>query len=232
MTRKRVLVGAAALLLVVGALLPKLSPAGGARVLALGFAVEGTVLLLIALLGLRWPPVAPGDLLVLEPPDGEEARRPILWLLAITAVAAALRAYGIGSDLWLDEITTVLDYRNVSAFQIVTTYTSSNNHLLNTLMVQAMVRAFGPAEWAVRFPAAAFGIAGIPAAYALARVALRRRESLLAAFLVAVSYHHIFFSQNGRGYTALLFWSTLGTLFFLRGLTRDRARDWVLYVLS
>jgi hypothetical protein len=232
MTRKSVLVGAATLCLIVAVLAARLAPAAGAWLLAMGFAVEGAVLLSIGLLGLRWPSVASRDLLALSPPDGKDARRPILWLIAIIGVAAGFRVYGIGSDLWLDEITTVLDYRSVSAFQILTTYTSSNNHLLNTLMVKAMVSAFGPAEWAVRFPAAVFGIAGIPAAYALARVALRSRESLLAAFLLAVSYHHIFFSQNGRGYSALLFWSTLGTLFFLRGLTRDRACDWLLYVLS
>jgi mannosyltransferase len=232
MTRKGVLAGAAAACLIVAVLVAKWAPAAGARLLAEGFAVEGAVLFMIGLLGLRWPSVASQDLLALPPSEGEDARRPIPWLVAIVVVAAAFRFYGIGSDLWLDEITTVLDYRNVSAFQILTTYTSSNNHLLNTLMVKAMVSAFGPAEWAVRFPAVVFGIAGIPAAYALARVALRTRESLLAAFLLTVSYHHIFFSQNGRGYTALLFWSTLGTLFFLRGLTRDRALDWVLYVVS
>ena len=232
MTRKGVLVGAATLSLIVAVLVARFAPGPGAWLLAMGFAVEGVVLLPIGLLGLRWPSVASRDLLALAPSDGEDARRPILWLIAIVGVAAGFRVYGIGSDLWLDEITTVLDYRNVSAFQILTTYTSSNNHLLNTLMVQAMVSAFGPAEWAVRFPAVVFGIAGIPAAYALARVALRSRESLLAALLLAVSYHHVFFSQNGRGYSALLFWSTLGTLFFLRGLTRDRTRDWLLYVLS
>ena len=232
MTRKGVLVGAATLCLIVAVLVARLAPGPGAWLLAMGFAVEGAVLLSIGLLGLRWRSVASRDLLPLPPPDGEDARRPILWLIVIVGVAAGFRVYGIGSDLWLDEITTVLDYRSVSAFQILTTYTSSNNHLLNTLMVKAMVSAFGPAEWAVRFPAVVFGIAGIPAAYALARVALRSRESLLAALLLAVSYHHVFFSQNGRGYSALLFWSTLGTLFFLRGLTRDRARDWLLYVLS
>jgi hypothetical protein len=232
MTRKGVLVGAATICLIAAVLVAQWVPAAAAWLLALGFAVEGAVLLSIGLLELRWPSVASRDLLALGPPDGEDARRPILWLTAIVGVAAAFRFHGIGSDLWLDEITTVLDYRSISSFQILTTYTSSNNHLLNTLMVKAMVSAFGPAEWAVRLPAVVFGIAGIPAAYALARVALRSRESLLAAFLLAVSYHHIFFSQNGRGYSALLFWSTLGTLFFLRGLTRDRASDWLLYILS
>ena len=170
------------------------------------------------------------DLIDLPPLEGEDVRHPILWLSAVTALAAGLRLYGMGSDLWLDEITTVLDYRNVSALRVLTEYTSSNNHLLNTLLVKGMVSLFGPAEWAVRLPAILLGIACIPTIYALARVALRQREALFASLLLAVSYHHIFFSQNGRGYTGLLFWSMLGTTFFLRGTTRDATRDWVLYV--
>jgi uncharacterized membrane protein len=176
--------------------------------------------------------VFPVDLLALPPPEGEDVRHPIFWLSAVTALAAALRLYGMGSDLWLDEITTVLDYRNVSALRVLTEYTSSNNHLLNTLFVKGMVTVFGPAEWAIRLPAILLGIACIPAIYALARVALRQREALFASLLLAVSYHHIFFSQNGRGYTGLLFWSMLGTTSFLRGLTRDTTRDWVLYAAA
>lgn len=178
------------------------------------------------------PEVLPVDLVELPPPDGEDVRHPVLWLCAATALAAALRLYGMGSDLWLDEITTVLDYRNVSALRVLTEYTSSNNHLLNTLFVKGMVAIFGLAEWAIRLPAILLGIACIPAIYALARVALRQREALFASLLLAVSYHHVFFSQNGRGYTGLLFWSMLGTTFFLRGLARDATRDWVLYAAA
>jgi mannosyltransferase len=176
--------------------------------------------------------VTSGDSIELPRPRGKDLRHPLLWLLAVTALAAALRFHGLGSDLWLDEITTVLDYRNVSPLRVVTEYTSSNNHLSNTLLVKAMVSLFGPSEWAIRLPAALFGIACIPACYALARIALGQGDSLFAAFLLSVSYHHIFFSQNGRGYTALLFWSMLGTVFFLRGLARGHPRDAILYVAA
>lgn len=176
--------------------------------------------------------MTPGESIELPAPQGKDFRHPLLWLLAVTTLAAALRFHDLGSDLWLDEITTVLDYRNVSPLRVVTEYTSSNNHILNTLLVKAMVSLFGPAEWAIRLPAVLFGIACIPACYALARIALGQRDSLFAALLLSVSYHHVFFSQNGRGYTALLFWSMLGTTFFLRGVSRRRTRDWCLYVTA
>jgi len=209
-------------------------PIKGVTLVRLCFGLEGLLLLIFGLktnlrLGIR-----DEECLRLPPPltgSSPDIRRASAWVMAATLLAAALRVYGLNSDLWIDEITTVLDYRDVSAFHILVAYTSSNNHLLNTLLVQGMVDAFGMHEWAIRLPAVVFGIAGIPAIYYLARTALGRRESVLAAFLLAVSYHDIFFSQNARGYTGMLLWGMLGTAFFLRGLTSTRLRYWVLYVL-
>jgi hypothetical protein len=47
--------------------------------------------------------------------------------------------------------------------------------------------------------------------------------------LLAVSYHHVWFSQNARGYTMLLFWTTLSTALFLAGSRKNDARIWMLY---
>ncbi len=68
------------------------------------------------------------------------------------------------------------------------------------------VAIFGAQEWAIRLPSVIFGTATIPAIYWVSRQALSRRASLCVALLLAVSYHHIFFSQNARGYTAYVFW--------------------------
>ena len=95
-----------------------------------------------------------------------------------------------------------------------------------------MTSLFGPREWAIRLPAVLLGIAGVPALYFLARRILRSREALLASFLLAVSYHHVFFSQNARGYTGLFLWGSLGSAFFLRALSSDRLRDWAAYVAA
>ena len=85
---------------------------------------------------------------------------------------------------------------------------------------------------AIRLPAAVMGIASVPAIYLLARVALRSREALLTAALLAGAYHHIFFSQNARGYAGVMLFSLLGTAFFLRALTRGRVVDWAAYVVT
>ena len=153
-------------------------------------------------------------------------------LAAITALALALRLIGVNSDLWLDEITTVQIYSQASLLHIIASYTSTNNHLLNTLLVKLAVAWAGNQEWAIRLPAALFGVVTIPAFYWVARLALSRRASLCAALLLTVSYHHIFFSQNARGYTAYLLFSLLSSRLLAQGLQEDRARDWALYVVA
>lgn len=210
-------------------------PIKGVTLLRLCLGLEGLAFLLLGASVRARLAVGPDDRLRLPEPEtipGGDLRRPWAWVAPATLLAAALRLYNIGSDLWIDEITPIFDYRDFSYLEIATTYVSSNNHLLNTLAVQAMARTFGMSEWAVRLPAVLLGVACIPAQYLLARVALGRRESVLAAILLAVSYHHILFSQNARGYSGLLFWSLLGTASFLRALATDRPRWWALYVLT
>src|SRR4029077_12226550 len=94
------------------------------------------------------------------------------------------------------------------------------------------VLLFGDSSWSVRLPAVLFGVASIWALFLLGRELLSTREGLLSAALMTVSYHHIWFSQNARGYTALLFWSLLSSWFLVRALKTSRNRDWVLHALA
>ena len=60
-----------------------------------------------------------------------------------------------------------------------------------------------------------------------------RNEALfLATALLTFSYHHVWFSQNARGYTALLFATVLATDLFLRALERGTAGRWLAYAAA
>lgn len=150
----------------------------------------------------------------------------------VTALALALRVIGINADLWLDEIATVVQNRAASPLAVLLTYVSPNNHLLNTELVKAATNIAGEHEWSIRLPAAAFGVATIPVLYWVARSVASRLASVGVALLLAVSYHHIFFSQNARGYASYLFFSLLATGFLVRGLDGDRPRHWFGYVAA
>jgi 4-amino-4-deoxy-L-arabinose transferase-like glycosyltransferase len=155
----------------------------------------------------------------------------ILGLLLLTA--SLLRFYDLNAGLWHDEVLTYVNYARLPFGEIITTYADQNQHFLYTLLAHASLSLFGEAAWSLRLPAALFGIASIWALYLLGRVASTDREALLSAALLAFSYHHIWFSQNARGYIGLLFWTLLASWLFLRGLHDERRSGlWVLYAAA
>jgi len=137
-------------------------------------------------------------------------------LAAILGLALVLRLIGLGSDLWIDEAGAVTEFARYPWARLVAGYDIASNHFLNSVLIKLVVGVVGDAEWAVRLPAVLFGVAGVWALWRLARVVASPQEAWGAALLLALSYHHIFFSQNARGYTALLFWSTLATTILIR----------------
>ena len=144
---------------------------------------------------------------------------------ALTVVAAVLRIPALNSGLWFDEIVMVVEAVRPPLAQLVTDF-RPNTHPLYAVLAQASVALFGEHAWSVRLPAVVFGVATIPVFYLMASAVTTRLEAYLAALLLAVSYHHIWFSQNARGYTLVLFAAVLATLVFLH-LVRDPQPRWV-----
>lgn len=151
------------------------------------------------------------------------------WLLfaAIMVVALAVRLYGLGQGLWFDEMQTLADYVRLPLLQIVSTFDSQNQHMLYALVAHVTVSLFGESAWALRLPAALMGVASLAALYVLGRELVGRRESFLATAFLAVSYHHVWFSQNARGYTGLLLGTLVATLLLLRMLRAQYRNGWV-----
>lgn len=159
---------------------------------------------------------------------------PVSWwpLTFLLVLGALLRIIRLGSDLWLDEIGTLDAYLRSPLRVIIRTYISSNQHLLYSILARISVDLFGESAWSIRLPAVLFGIGGIAALYYTGRVMTREREALLAAAFLTVSYHHIWFSQDARGYSAMVFFSLLGTGFLLRAQLGSDSRFWVAYVAA
>ncbi|MEZ5895332.1 MAG: glycosyltransferase family 39 protein [Parvularculaceae bacterium] len=150
---------------------------------------------------------------------------------AILIAAAVLRLIHLNDGLWYDEMVTVVTFVRLPAGDLLTTYGSLNNHLLYTWLSKAATFVFSEAPWAVRLPAAAFGVASIWACWRLMRDAGFAGVALATAALLAVSYHHVWFSQNARGYTGMLLFTTLSGVYMARGLNRRSAKDWMLYAV-
>ncbi|OYX42140.1 MAG: hypothetical protein B7Z02_13075 [Rhodobacterales bacterium 32-67-9] len=157
-------------------------------------------------------------------------QRDYLWLGAILALAAALRIWGLNAPMWHDEIQTLVTHVNLGWGEMVQSY-SMNHHYLHNIAAKASMTLFGDAPWAIRLPAMLFGLGTLAAMWFLARDIAGATLAHVTTLLLALSYHQIWFSQNARGYTGLALFSTLGMLYFLRGMKSPTRRIWVLYGL-
>jgi mannosyltransferase len=153
------------------------------------------------------------------------------WLAALVVLAVLLRIVALNQQLWFDEIVTLLDSAHNPLSRIVTTYNSQNQHMLYSILAHYSMRWFGEQPWALRLPAVLFGVASVPALYFFGRLVTTNREALLASALMTINYQHIWFSQNARGYTGMVLWALLASIFFVRGAREGQTRDWVCYGL-
>jgi mannosyltransferase len=159
-----------------------------------------------------YEPLAAGELRS-QPPATRTERSVLATLLA---VALVLRLFDLGDGLWFDEIDTLVRYARRPLTEVLTTFDTQNNHLLYSVLAHLSCAAFGESAWALRLPAVLFGVASLAALYHFALLLVDRREALFATALLTFSYHHLWFSQNARGYTALLFFTLVGSELFLR----------------
>jgi mannosyltransferase len=139
-----------------------------------------------------------------------------LALMGLLLLAAALRLHRLGSQLWLDEIDAVLNGMRRPVTEILTVWPRTTRNPLYELLGRACLRALGESPVSVRLPAVAFGVASVWMLYRLARDRFEPKVALLAAALLAVSAPHVFYSQNARGYTALVFFSLAAAHLLLR----------------
>lgn len=153
----------------------------------------------------------------------------------ILALGTGLRIPSLGNGLWFDEIQTLVEYARLPLVQIVSTFDSQNQHLLYSILARTSIVVFGNDTWALRLPAACFGVASLAAVIWFGERLTTRREALLAALILAASYHHVWFSQNARGYTGLLFFTLVGSGCFLLLLGDPQYHAWrrvVVYGIS
>ena len=152
-------------------------------------------------------------------------------LAAVLFVGAALRMYGLDNGLWYDEIVTLIESTRPPLREIVTHFPSNNDHLLYSVLGHLSIGIFGEHAWSLRLPSFVFGMLSLPLVYILGVGITNRFEASAAAAFLAISYHHIWFSQNARGYTILLFCALLATHLLVRGLKTNRRSDFVAFAL-
>jgi hypothetical protein len=140
----------------------------------------------------------------------------VLAFLGLALALALLRFVSLSSwSLWLDEALTLADVQGGGEVNPV------GYRVFGWFYALSEGR---PGEGWLRAPAAFFGLASIAATFWAFLPFLGARAAALAAFLVAASAWHLYWSQNARFYTLAQTLALLGGGALLRGLFRGSTR--------
>ncbi len=160
---------------------------------------------------------------------------PSLWLLAtVLLLGAFLRFYDLGAEsIWLDESTSVhISKQTVPS--IIRWLAKDVHPPLYYIALHYWMLVFGTTEVAVRSLSAVFGVASIFLIYQVGRQLFNRHVGLLGSFLLAISWFHIYYSQEARTYTLLALLTLLSFSLFINILKARDTRNWhlVCYFLT
>jgi mannosyltransferase len=156
-----------------------------------------------------------------------------LALAGLIAGAAALRFAGLGIQSYHhDEVITAMRVIPGSFDRMLhEVRVSESNPPLYYALAWAWAKLFGRGEFELRSLSALFGVAVVPVAYLIGRELASRRAGLLLAAFVAVNPMLIWYSQEARSYSLLVFFCALSLYFFLRALDEARGRDLALWAV-
>ncbi len=155
------------------------------------------------------------------------------WLgIAVLGLAAALRLLFLAhKSLWLDEALGVAVARTGWADFARSLWQWEGNMALYYVVLRPFLR-FSDSEFWVRLPSALAGIATVPVIYSLGKTVFDRRTGLVAAVLLSVNACHVVYSQEARGYSLVVFLSTVSSLLFLRALEDGPWKRWLGYAVA
>lgn len=133
-------------------------------------------------------------------------------LCLILLIASWLRLYQLDfQSFWLDEILTILTITKGEGYsKLLWILKYEDQHPpLYFVLLKAWLDVFGYTDFNSRLLSALIGIAGVLSTYLLGHVIGGKRLGLIAAFLIAINPHHIYYSQEVRNYILLYFFAAL-----------------------
>jgi len=150
-------------------------------------------------------------------------------LISLTSIGFFLRFYNLGfNSLWLDEAATL----NFAKLSIIGIWNLTSGGEYNPPLfhwVEHFMLFFGTTEIILRFIPALLGILTIPLFYLIGKETLDRNAGILAAALLTFSPFHLFYSQEARAYSMVLFFMSLALLFYLIAFRTNAKKFWALF---
>ena len=160
--------------------------------------------------------------------DAVRSRSRVFWIVAgLTTLAAALRFATLGVQAYHhDEIVTANRVLRGDFWHAMDAVGYSESAPpLYYVFAWLWTQVTGTAEYGLRSLSALAGVATVPVAYLLGTELRDRRAGIAAAAIVAVNPMLLWYSQEARGYSLLVLFSAIATLYFVRALDGGARRD-------
>jgi len=158
----------------------------------------------------------------------------------IVILALSLRAYGLGSNsLWLDELWSLRGAQSQSTSELFSWIYSLEYSDAPAFFVIEWISFRAPLlgpEASLRLAPMFFSTATVPFVGLLARRWFDRRTAVISMLLFSVSMTQIYFAQEARPYSGMIFFTTLNTWLWLeiispRKTTEKSNTILVLYII-
>ncbi|HEY3373958.1 MAG TPA: glycosyltransferase family 39 protein [Candidatus Aquicultor sp.] len=154
-------------------------------------------------------------------------------LLATLLMGTIARIYHLSTaSLWFDEAFSVrvssMSFTNMLQEIIRTDF----NPPLHFIILHYWMKLFGNSEASIRCLSAIFGIAAVYMMYRLGKYLFNKEIGIMSALLLALSRPNIYFSQEARGYSLMLFLTLMSFYFLFRLIDKRTTSSSVLYLLS
>lgn len=156
-------------------------------------------------------------------------------LLFIVLLGLALRIYDLGGEsVWFDEAVSIDVSRLgfVELIKWVAGPSRETNPPFYYMVLHLWIPVFGDSEFVARFPSVVFGVLSIVFTYSVGRLLFGGRAGLFAALIMAVSFFHVRYSQEARGYTVMVFLALASYYSLLKMISGWKRRWAAVYVLS
>ena len=152
-------------------------------------------------------------------------------VLALLIVALALRLRGLSAQsIWVDEMLTLSSSGVTAPLYPIDVFDNLHGPL-HSLLLFLWTKVAGQGEFALRFPSVVFSVLSLYAIWRLIRRLTDSRVAFAALAVMTVSPFHVWYAQEARNYSMLLFFAAMSFDCFLELLAEPRRGVFGKYVL-
>lgn len=153
-------------------------------------------------------------------------------VIALSLLALFVRLINIDKKygLWYDEMLTYMFSAESFPFGILKTLARYDYHMpLYYFYVHFWIKMFGSNDVILRLSSVLWGVLSVPAFYLLGKTFKSDKLGYLLASIASLSPIMIYYSQEVRFYSMLLFLAIISVIYFLKLLNEQNGKDFLIF---